>query len=89
MKELELYLRKSEMRYVLFDLPFDLIVFESNDILDIKNYVKTMVKDFGEEAVESLLLASEEDGFVNGDEILKFIEDEDVLDRRNKEYLNE
>lgn len=78
MDELDVYLNKSEMRYVLFDIPLGLIIYESNDIQNIRTYITTTVNDFGEEALGDILLASKEIGFIKGDELMQFFEGNDA-----------
>ena len=75
MEELEVYLNKSEMKYVLFDERLDLIIYESNEIQNIRSYLTTTVNDFGEEALEEVLLASKEIGFIRGQELMQFVDD--------------
>lgn len=73
MDDLENLLNKSEFKFILYDRPFELIVQESNDVAMIKSYLRTMIEDFEEAAIEDMILATKEYGLFEGNAILQFL----------------
>lgn len=73
MDDLETLLNKSEFKFILYDRPFELIVEESNDVAVIKSYLRGMLADFEEAAIEDMVLATKEYGLFEGERIINFL----------------
>lgn len=62
-----------QMKYTLFDIPTELIIFETEDEGDITRYIEHTVSEFGSDSIyDILIVVKDEDGtsFINGDEIV-------------------
>lgn len=70
---LENLMNKSKNKFILYDVPFEVVVEETDDISQIKSYVRAMVADFEDCAIEDMVLATKEYGMIEGEDILDFL----------------
>lgn len=64
--------RSLQMQYTIFDVPTELIIFETEEREGVVRYIEHTIEEFGEDSIyDVLIVVKDEDGtsFINGDEI--------------------
>lgn len=73
MDEVKILMNQSKCKYILYDIPFELIIQETDDVANIKSYLRGIIADFEECSIEDMVLASKEYGIFEGEKILRFL----------------
>lgn len=69
---MDMYLKNDvQFRYTVYDDPWQMIIFDSDNLYAVQKYIKTIVNDFDEDALDDIIIYdSEEDQKYSGQDIL-------------------